>query len=186
MNSIKLSKEDIQKIVLGVLLGVGVVFGYFQWLLSPLQARHKTMSKNVSALSPAISRAKSLLARDADVRAQAPIAQATLVQINSMIPEGAPVAWFPTLVADFFKNQGIDKATTRMNSEGPHPSLPGYRRISWTVDLPKVECLNFGNAIASLENTHPLVSIDTIAIDSIREEPDAQHVVLTLSNIVKQ
>jgi hypothetical protein len=36
MANIKLGKEEIQKIALGILLGVGVVFGYFEWLLNPL------------------------------------------------------------------------------------------------------------------------------------------------------
>lgn len=186
MKEVKLGKEDIQKIVLGVLLGVGVVFGYFQWLLFPLQARHAATQKSVAALDPAIAKAKAQLARDANVQAQAPIARATLAQIDGMIPEGAPVAWFPTRMAEFFKNHGIDKTTTRLNGEAAQPNLPGYRRISWSVDLPKVEFTTFASAIADLENTELLLWIDSLSIESIREEPDAQHVILTVANIVKQ
>lgn len=186
MSSIKLGKEEIQKIVLGVLLGVGVVFGYFEWLLFPLQAREKATQKSVAALDPAISKAKAQIARDANVQAQAPLAQATLAQIDRMIPEGAPVAWFPTRIGDFFKNRGIDKVTTRLNSESAYPALPGYRRISWSVDLPKVEFIAFASAVAELENTELLLWIETVTIETIREEPDAQHVILTLANIVKQ
>ncbi len=186
MSNIKLGKEDIQKIALGVLLGVGVVCGYFQWLLFPLQARHKATIKSTAALAPAISAAKAQLARDTQVSVQAPLAKATLVQIDAMIPEGAPVAWFPPRIADFFKSRGIDKATTRLNSDTAHPILPGYRRLSWALDLPKVEWFAFGKALADLENLEPLVSIENVSVDALREEPDGQHVVLTLSSIVRK
>lgn len=182
----KVGKEEAQKIVLGVLLGVGVVFGYFQWLLSPLQARHAATKKSVAALDPAISKAKAQIARDNEVRAQAPLAQATLAQIDGMIPEGAPVAWFPPRIGEFFKNHGVEKVITRMNSESAHPTLVGYRRISWSIDLPKVECMNFGATLADLENTEPLIAIESLTMETIREEPDAQHVLLNLVNIVKQ
>lgn len=186
MSSPKLGKEEIQKIVLGILLGVGVVFGYFEWLLNPLKARHDFTLKNVAALEPEIAKAKAQVARDDEVRRQGPLAQATLAQIDGMIPEGAPVAWFPPRIADFFKNHGIDKVTTRKNGEAIHPTLPGYQRISWGVDLPKVECLSFASAIADLENTEPLLTVESINIESLREEPDSQHVTLTLVNIVKK
>lgn len=186
MNSRKLGKEEIQKIVLGLLLGVGVVFGYFQWLLFPLQARHKATEKSVAALDPAISKAKAQIARDANVQAEAPLAKATLAQIDRMIPEGAPVAWFPPRMAEFFKNHGIDRATTRLNGDAAHPNLPGYRRISWAIDLPKVDFASFGSAIADLENGELLLWVENLTIESIREEPESQHVILTVMNIVKQ
>lgn len=182
----KLGKEEIQKIVLGILLGIGVVFGYFEWLLNPLKARHEFTIKNIAALEPEIRNAKAQLSRDAAVLEQAPMAKQTLTQIDTMIPEGAPVAWFPPRITDFFKLRGIDKVTTRLNSEAPHPVLPGYRRLSWGVDLPKVECISFSKALATLENSEPLLSVESITIESLREEPDAQHVSLVLINTVKQ
>lgn len=186
MANIKLGKEEIQKIVLGLLLGVGVVFGYFEWLLKPLKARQTATTKSIAALEPAISKAKAQLARDASVSAQAPIATATLATIDSMIPEGAPVAWFPPRMADFFKSRGIDRVTTRLNSEVAMPGLPGYRRLTWAVDLPRVEWLSFASAVAQLENTEPLLWIENLTVESLRDQADAQHVFLTVINIVKK
>ncbi|MEQ1860120.1 MAG: hypothetical protein ABMA13_09305 [Chthoniobacteraceae bacterium] len=182
----KLSKDQIQKIVLGVLAGLGVVYGYFTLLLFPLQASHNTTKKSIAALDPEIAKARAQLARDADVRQQAPLAQATLAQIDRMIPEGAPVAWFPTRIGEFFKTRGIDRATTRLNAEVAHPKLPGYRRITWGVEVPRAECLTLGTTIAALENEELLVSIESISIETQREEPDTQRVQLTLINMVKQ
>jgi hypothetical protein len=182
----KFGKEEIQKTVLGVLLAVGIIYGYFAWLLFPLRERHTNTQKSIAALDPETARAKSQLARDADVRKQAPIAQDTLAQIDRMIPEGAPVAWFPTRIGDFFRNRGIDKVTTRLTVETAHPSLAGYRRIIWSVELPKVDCVSFAAAVAALENAEPLVSIENISIEAQHDEPDTQRVLLTLNNIVKQ
>ena len=103
-----------------------------------------------------------------------------------MIPEGSPVAWFPTRLGDFFKKQGMDKAVTRMNSEAADKNLPGFRRMSWTVDLPRVDFISFASAIAQLENEEPLIEIATLQIDTSREEVDSQHILITLNNLVKQ
>lgn len=185
MANFKLGKEEIQKIVLGLLLGVGVVFGYFELLLAPLKARKEATSKGIVALEPAISKAKAQLARDATVAAQAPIATATLATIDSMIPAGAPVAWFPPRMADFFKDRGIERVTTRLTSETAMPDLAGYRRLAWAVDVPRVEWLSFANAVSELENSEPLLWIENLTVESLRDQPDAQHVFLTVINIVK-
>jgi hypothetical protein len=109
-----------------------------------------------------------------------------MAQIDAMIPEGAPVAWFPTLVADFFKRQGVEKITTRMSSEVADKELTGYRRINWGVDVPKVDCLRFASSLADLENQEPLLEIQGVTIEAVKDNPEAQHVLLTLNNIVKQ
>ena len=110
----------------------------------------------------------------------------TTRQIEAMIPEGAPVAWFPTRIADFFKRQGFDKSFTRMNSDVPEKEIPGFRRLTWTVDLPKVEFLPFANAVALLENDEPLIEINSLQIDASREEVETQHALLNVNNLIKQ
>ena len=47
-----------------------------------------------------------------------------------MIPEGSPVAWFPTQMADFFKDKGIDRVSTRMSGETVDKELPKFRQIA--------------------------------------------------------
>jgi hypothetical protein len=186
MNNVKIGKEEIQKIFLGILLGIGVVYGYFEWLLNPLKARQAAIAKNITELGPAISKAKAQLARDASVSAQAPVARATIEQIDSMIPEGAPVAWFPPRMAEFFRSRGIERVTSRLTSESAIAGLPAYRRLTWAVDIPKVECLRFGTAVAELENAEPLLWIEGLTIEMLRDEPDALHVYFTMANIVKK
>ncbi len=182
----KLGKEEIQKIFLGVLLLIGVVYSYFNLLLGPLKRRQSICQQNITALEPEIALARAQIKKTEAIEASAPQARATVAQIDAMIPEGSPVAWFPTRIQDFFKKAGIDKSSTRMNSEYEDKNLSGFRKIAWGVDLPKVEFIPFATAVADLENSDILLEIGSIQIDASRDEVETQHVALTVHNIVKQ
>jgi len=182
----KLGKEEIQKIVLGGLLMLGVIYSYFDLLLGPLTKRAEQTQQSINALGPEIANAKALIAKAHQMEVDSPAATLPMRQVESMIPEGAPVAWFPTRMTEFFKKQGIDKVSTRMTGEAADKELPGFRRILWGVDLPKVEFVPFGQALAALENEEPLLEISAMQIDSSRDDVEMQHAFITLYNIVKQ
>ena len=182
----KLGKEEIQKLVLGVLLFFGLIYSYFDLLMGPLWKKQEATQVSIAALGPEITNAKAQIDKTKTMEKEAIQAQMTARQVDQMIPEGSPVAWFPTRMAEFFKKQGIDKALTRMNGESAEKDLPGYRRLVWGVDLPKVEFVSFAEAVAALENEEPLYEIAALQIDASREDVEAQHALITLNNLVKQ
>ncbi len=182
----KLKKDDIQKIILGCLLFLGVVYGYFDMLLGPLKKRQKTTEASIVALEPEISKAKAAIAAADKVELDAPVAEQTVSQIEALIPEGAPVSWFPVLINDFFKQAGVEKAVTRMLNESTEKGANGFRRIGWGIDIPETHFHAFGAAIADLENREPLVSIKTVTIEALVADPDSQRVMLTVNNIAKE
>jgi len=182
----KLGKEEIQKIVLGGLLMLGVIYSYFDLLLGPLTKRAEQTQQSINALGPEIANAKAQIATARQMEQDAPKATLPMRQVESMIPEGAPVAWFPTRMTEFFKKQGIDKVSTRMTGETVEKDMPGFRKIIWGVDLPKVEFVTFGQAVAALENDEPLLEISAMQIDSSRDDVEMQHAFLTVNNLVKQ
>lgn len=182
----KLGKEEIQKLVLGLLLFFGLIYSYFDLLLGPLSKRQDATQASIVSLGPEIANAKAQIEKTRQLEAGAKAAQQTARQVDSMIPEGSPVAWFPTHMGEFFKRQHIDKALTRMNGELPDKELPGFRKLVWGVDLPKVEFVSFAEAVAVLENEEPLYEIAALQIDASREDVEAQHALLTLNNLVKQ
>jgi len=182
----KLGKDEIQKIVLGGLLLLGVVYSYFDLLLGPLMQRAEQTQHGINALGPEIANAKAQVAKTKQMELDSPQQTLPMRQVLAMIPDGSPVAWFPTRTADFFKKQGIDKAATRMTGESGDKELPGFRKITWGVDLPKVEYVTFAQAIAALENEEPLFEISAMQIDTSRDDVETQHVFLTLNNLVKQ
>ncbi len=182
----KLGKDEIQKLTLAGLMAIGVVYCYFTMLLGPLGKKEAAMRKSIADLGPKIEAAQKQIKRTQQLENQAPVSTATLESIDALIPEGAPVAWFPPRMVEFFKRQGIDKASTRLANEYVDKDYAGYRRIAWSVDLPKAEFVSAALAIAGLENEEPLIEVNNIQIDSIKDDPQYQHVLLSVGSIAKQ
>jgi phage tail protein X len=180
----KLEPEQIKKIVLSLLLLCALLYGYFAYLLGPLQASVLAANNGIASAGPAITEAKKQISLTADLETKAPKATAFLDAIKNSIPDGEPIAWFPPKMSDFFKSRGIDKCTTHMVSEGPD-AMPGFKKIVWVVDVPKVEFIPLGMAISELENTEPLLSVTTVSVDAMREDAQYQHATLTLTTLVK-
>jgi hypothetical protein len=182
----KLGKDEIQKIFLAALLLGGVIYCYFTMLLGPLNRQEATANARIAELGPRLEEARKQIKRTQQLEQQAPESLAVLDSINSLIPEGAPIAWFPPKMAEFFKRQGVEKAAARLTNEEAEKDLAGYRRLIWTVDLPKVEFISLAIAIAGLENEEPLLEISNIQIESIPADVQFQHAMLSIGNVTKQ
>jgi hypothetical protein len=182
----KLGKEEIQKLTLGILMLIGVVYSYFDLLLFPSMKRQEGVAKNIASLKPEIAKAKEQIKRARDLEKSAPERTQTVPQVEKMIPDGAPVAWFPPRIGELFKKQGIDKVAAKLNTEAAEKELPGFRKILWTVDFPKVDFVAYARALAALENDEPLVAVTSLAIEASAEDIESQRALLTLNNLVKQ
>jgi len=182
----KLGKEEIQKIVLGVLLFFGLIYSYFDLLLGPLSKRADITQRSAIGLVPQIQNSAAQVQKAKDMESDSANATLIMRQVEAMIPDGSPVAWFPTRMSEFFKKQGIDRVSTRMTGDVADKEIPRFRRIAWGVDLPKVDFATFGQAIAALENNEPLLDISALQIDASRDDVEAQHVFLTVNNLVKK
>jgi hypothetical protein len=182
----KFGKEEIQKMVLGGMVFAGVTVAYFTLLLGPLGDSVRLTQGEMSELRPKLDAAKKQIKQASEKEKSAPKSTLVLKELTALIPEGSPVAWFPTQVGDFFKREGIDKAATHMNGEAPDASLPGFRRIVWGVDIPRVEFVSLGQSLADFENEQLLTEISNLQIESMRDDVESLRVTLTLNNIVKQ
>ncbi len=180
----KFDQEQIKKIALALLLLVALLYGYFTYLLGPLEKARRNAESGINTIIPQISAAKSQITRTAALEIQAPKATNFLSNLKNSIPDGAPIAWFPPKMADFFKSHGIDKCSTRLVSESPD-AMPGFKRLVWTIDMPKVEFIPLGIAISCLENDEPLLTVTNVSIDATRENAQYQHATLTLTTLVK-
>jgi hypothetical protein len=180
----KLEQEQIKKIALAVLLVAALIYGYFAYLLGPLQESAKNAADGIVTITPQIADAKQQIAKTADLERKAPQATAFITQLKNSIPDGAPIAWFPPKMADFFKSHGIEKCTTHLVSESPD-TMPGFKRLVWAIDVPRVEFVPLGAAISSLENNEPLLTILNVSVDATREDAQYQHATLVVSTLVK-
>jgi hypothetical protein len=180
----KLEPAQIKKIGITLAVLVVLLYCYFSFLLVPLNKFERTATSGIATLEPQIADAKQQIVKTAELEKKAPDATAFLANLRDTIPDGAPIAWFPPKMADFFKARGIEKCTTRLVSEAPD-SMPGFRKVVWSIDVPKVEFVPLGIAIASLENDEPLLNILNVSIDATREDAKYQHAVLLVSTLVK-
>jgi hypothetical protein len=180
----RLEPEQLKKggIVLGSL--IVLLYVYFAFLLGPLQETGLKDSTGIETLGPQITDATVQMGKTADLEKHAPEATAYLTALRNSIPDGAPIAWFPPKMTQFFKRHGIEKSSTHMATEAPD-STPGFCRIVWSIDVPKVDFNTLGLAICALENEEPLMTVISIAIDATREDAQNQHVTLTVSTLVK-
>lgn len=163
----------------------GVVYAYFEFLLSPLSAARAAALKEGVALGPKVDAARAQLAKTEAMEAKAPATQNLLNQIKAMIPEGAPIAWVPTKLADLFKREGIERVSARMIHELPEKEIAGFAKFSWSVEIPSVELITLGSALSALENGEPLMEIHMLEIEAGRENVQFQRATFTLHNLVR-
>jgi hypothetical protein len=181
----KLTKEQIQKLAIGVVALCAVVYGFFAFLLGPLLNDRTQAQNETAALEPKIKAARAQLAKTKALEAKGPEATALLEAVKAMIPGGSPIAWVPTKVADILKSEGIDKSSTRLVNELPEKELTGFGRMSWAVEVPGADFLAFATALAKLENDEPLMEVHAFEIEAGREDVQKQRASLTVHNIIR-
>lgn len=182
----KLNKEQKQKIVLGVMMLVGGVYAFFEFLLGPLYKSRDLAAKNGAALNPKIVSARGQIAKTKELENKLPAAKKFTAQVITLIPDGSPVAWFPPKVGEYFKRHGIEKFSVRNNSETAEKDIPGFRKLSWGMEIPRADFVPFAKAVAEMENEEPLFEIQAIDIEVDRDEVQMQRVNLGIVNLVSQ
>ena len=177
----KLSKDQIQKIILSSLGFIALIYCYFTFFLGPLNKSRATMTQSIADLQVKIASSKSEMKKTANLEMQAKEATTRYDALKSTTADGAPIAWFPPKMRNFFAAQGIDKAGVRMESSGPYkqPQLSDWIHDTWAIELPLSDYDTLGKTIAELENTEPLLAVQKIVIHALPEEPQFQQVSLT-------
>ncbi|MDP9291583.1 MAG: hypothetical protein M3O82_04360 [Verrucomicrobiota bacterium] len=180
----KLGKDDLKKMIFGGMAFVLLIYCYLTMILGPLAAREKATMKSIGELTPQLADAHAQIEKTKKFESSAPAAQEKLDQIKALIPKSEPVAWFPPRMADFFKRQGIEKVATRLNNESPEKDMPGFKKLYWSIDLPKVEFIPLAIAVAGLENEEPLLQVTNLNVEAVKEDARFQHAMITVSTIV--
>ena len=178
---IKLSKDQIQKLLLSGMGFIVLVYVYFSFFLGPLNSSRDSMLNQINDLQTKVAGSKSELTKTANLEKQALTATTRFAALKALSPEGAPIAWFPPRIRTFFGNQGIDKVTARMEGSGSYKEkdLENWSRYTWIIDLPQADFASLGKAIAALENTEPLLSVMRLNVKALPEDPQFQQVTIT-------
>jgi hypothetical protein len=180
---IKLSKDQIKKVMLSAMGFVVLVYVYFSFFLGPLNRSRDTMLTQIDEFQGKVASSKSELTKTSNLEKQADASTKRFAALKALSPEGAPIAWFPPRIKTFFANQEIDKATARLEASVAYkePDLANWVRYNWLLELPQADFSTLGQAVASLENTEPLLSITRISIKALPEDPQFQQITLSAS-----
>ncbi len=182
----KLSKDEIQKMVLSALGFVGLLYVYFSFFLGPLSKSRTASEARIADLQTKITSSRTELLKTSNLEQQATEATSRFEAFKALSPEGAPIAWFPPRMKLFFTNQQIEKSTARLEGNGAfkQPELADWQRYTWQIELPQTDFATAGKAIAQLENSEPLLNVSRISIKADANDPQFQQVNLTAATTV--
>jgi hypothetical protein len=182
----KLSKDQIQKLVLSVIGFVVLLYVYFSFFLGPLNKSRAVAEGKIGDLQGKLGSSKSEMAKADKLEKEASAATTRFAAFKNLSPEGAPIAWFPPRMKLFFANQQIDKATTRLDGSNPfkQAELADWMRYSWILELPQTDFVTVGKAVAELENSEPLLSISKLAFKAGSDDPQFQQVTIVANNAI--
>ena len=183
MKNVKLSKDQIQKLMLSTMGFFALIYVYFSFFLGPLNASRDSMLTNIQDVQNKIGNSKNELTKTANLEKQASNATSRFAALKTLSPEGAPIAWFPPRIKAFFATQEIDRATARLENSSAYKEtdLSGWMRYNWSIELPQTDFVTLGKAVAALENSEPLLSILRITVRALPEDPQFQQVNLNAS-----
>jgi hypothetical protein len=182
----KLEKSEAERLVLGILLFGGVAYVYWAFLLSPIHSREAQARLAGLELDRKLKDARDKVAKGERAMREGPGVQQVLDQVAAMVPDGAPVAWFPSQVAGVFRENGAGKSAVRLISESPEKAVEGFTRTVWALEVPRADFVPLIRSVAALEDGHPLVEVTSVGIEGIREDPEKVRAVLGLKRLVKK
>jgi hypothetical protein len=180
---LKLSKDQIQKLMLSSMGFIVLVYVYFSFFLGPLNRSRDTMLAQIDDLQEKVTNSKNEMTKASNLEKQADTSTKRFAALKALTAEGAPIAWFPPRMKTFFANQEIDRATARLENSGTYKEtdLSSWMRYNWLLELPQTDFSTLGKAVAALENAEPLLAITRISIKALPEDPQFQQVTLGAS-----
>ena len=186
MNLKKLSKDQIQKISLSVLGFIGLIYCYSNFFLGPLNKSRAAMSAAIAEVQGKTASSVEEMKKTSKLEAQAKEATGRYEALKGTTADGAPIAWFPPKLRAFFQSHGIDKVTARLETSADfkQPELSDWLKDTWVIEMPQSDYTDLGTAIATLENSEPLLAIQHIVIHAEPDEPQYQQVSLLAQTVL--
>jgi hypothetical protein len=184
--NLNLSKDQIQKLALSTIGFVVLLYVYFSFFLGPLNKSRNSMQASIKDLQDKVGNSNTEMTKTTNLEKQASAATTRYAALTNSSPEGAPIAWFPPRMKVFFANQQIDKTTARLEGNVPYKEadLSSWIRYNWMLELPQTDFSTLGKAVAELENSEPLLSINRLNIHALADNPQFQQVTLNVATAI--
>lgn len=183
----KVTKDDVQKIVLSGLMLIGLIYCYFTFLIGPLNFQETRNTATIAALDKQLAEAKTKLLRTRNLGQDAKTASETLSLVNDQIPDGSPIAWFPPRIRAFFERHNIKDVVVRIGStdKPADPMLVAYNNVAWTIDIAQVPYGVLGNALSGLENEEMLLEITHFQLSNLGDNLENQRVSFNATTLLR-
>ena len=184
----KLTKDQIKKLGLSIVGFVFLLYVYFTFFLGPLNRSRDTMLAKVNDRQRKLDDSKEEMNSAVRLEQNAKAATSRFAALKTVNSEGAAIAWFPPRIKVFFANEQIDKAVARLEGSAmlKQDELSRWLRYNWVIDLPQADYGTLGKAIADLENSEPLLSVNRLSIHASPEHPQFQHVEIAAANLIEK
>ena len=184
----KLSKDQVQKVILSVMGFCILLYVYFTFFLGPLNRSRMAMEQRMADLQGKLRNSNTELKRATGLERTVGNATSRYAAMEALTPEGAPIAWFPPRMKAFFADEKIDKVTARLGGsvDPKEPELSAWSKYSWMVSLPEADYAALGKALADLENSEPLLWIERLTIKTQAEQPQYQQVDIVANHLIKK
>ncbi len=185
--NIKLSKDQWQKVILSTMLLMFTIYCYFQFLLNPLTNGAIAAEAESVSLEKQISEANVKMRGFNELKAKAVEAGELVTQVNAFIPNGAPIAWFPPRMRNFFDRQGLKNIVVRLrNTDRPEPELAkSFINGNWNFEVPRAGFFPLGIAITGLENEEFLLEITDLRLVTRADDPEVLSVTIDALTLLK-
>lgn len=175
---------------LGTCLALAGFWLVFRLVIAPIQYRERQVRTEIANFRRQISDAQKTLKGIQDLEMKSASTRSELHRLDSEFPDTPPVVWIPERMRQHFGHFGFVELNTRVKAASDEPELPGYQRISWSMDIPMQNITKqIGGlllAVADLEQTLRIARVADIAIQADANEPGPRTAVVTFSTLLRK
>ena len=140
------------------------------------------MTASIADTQGKTASSKTEMKKTANLEAQAKEATSRYGALKSTTRPGAPIAWFPPKMRNFFESHGVEKVGVKLDGSGnfKEPELADWVKDTWSMDLPSAGFDAFGKAIAELDNTEPILAVQRLSLHAVPADPQSQQASITV------
>jgi Tfp pilus assembly protein PilO len=168
----KLSKEQRDRLMLAVMIGLAIIAGLWFGLIKTQKAGLKTLAEKTEKARQKVTDAKRRVERGAQIQAELEQATSKLRSIEDGMAPADKYAWLIQTVNEFRTKYKIDKLSFSREQVGEVKMLPGFPYKAATFRVQGVAHYHeLGKFIADFENSFPYISLQNLQIERQPTEP---------------
>ena len=161
------AKEERQRLMLGGVLLLGALYGYFGLLLSPISQGIKAAVHVIADRTEQTTASSAELRklREEMARLDRPILDAAASELLETVPK-SHLATTPPILFRILDEHHLPKREARSAMLLPFNGRQDLQRAVWEMKLREADALHTGEAIAALENEFRLGEIREVSLET--------------------